>query len=924
MPKFDYQAAKQAGHSDEEIAAFLEERNAAGDSLFIEEADLQPVDTASAVEEAKMAVAKAAAGPFAGAVAPITWALGQLQQRESNTMQNIAAASTDNPIEALGDIATGVVRGAIQNKPPEGEAPAQGIKPALARVGYTKTPIPPEAIALLNSPGVGQGLPTGSIAGFLTSPDGLDIAASMLLAVPENAAAQALVKGASLAGRATGATKALRGAAGKAGLQHIVPRMGIADPAVADFYKKTITRAQGREFLRNAQSKKAAERYSEIAVEMARNRSITVDEAEVLLRDAAETFARTSGKSVAGLASEEQEAVSILREVYGKQIERRVRRELRPNELSANIGGPGAPVAPGGPGAVDYVSRPLTEHELARRTPAGKPAKRYGNASGLSTSQGPRRGSEAHLTSSDIERAAGGGQGRQVLFRPQSEALPISEAHNNAILAHADVVNEIAESRGRMLRPGELPGPDEARLSDIGGVLQGYSDEAIERLTNTVLPRAEVDYLRQFSGAMAPQRWGKIRELMLKWKSIVLFSPRFISRNVQNNIFFGAIHGEVNPKRWTDGVRLAVGKIDPKQYLKDVGMTAEEYVKDAALRGVAATGLRAEFIPGAGKQGIPGRVASAFQRRNQEMEDAARYTMDRYFQRKGMDAWAAAERVREMFGNYDAASFTPLVNSIRRNVLPFGAWRANILKATAGTFARRPGSLAVYENARLRIQEAAGFTPEQEQTQLAEYRKQRPGLAIRTPDGLLMTTLPAGIYDLNQYQLRELGMDHEAVKQLFGEMYPVLTVTANLLLNKDSFGRPLSRGEGLGGKRVQNIVKLPTYVAVLPKVAPGVADALDIKLKDGVPYGTARTGMLLRSMQPFPMVNMMGDLGSPDPNARRRALAFFTGVSQTMVHLEDERRNIGFQKKAQIRNTKAGKKAEPKLERKIEREAARQ
>jgi hypothetical protein len=561
----------------------------------------------------------------------------------------------------------------------------------------------------------------------------------------------------------------------------------------------------------------------------------------------------------------------------------------------------------------------------------GKGAKRYGNAAGLSTTQTPRRGSEARLTATDIERGAGGGQGRAVLFRPQSEALPISEAHNNAILAHADVLNEVASSRGRLLRPGELPGAGEARMSDIGGVLTGFSDAARERLTNTVLPKAEVDYLRQFSETLTPQRWGKVRDLMLKWKAAVLFSPRFLSRNMQNNIFFGAVHGETNPKRWADGIELAGGAMDPKRFLKDVGMTAEDYVKDAALRGVGSTGLIAqEFGFGAGKKKGLSKIMSDFQRRNQEMEDAARYTMDRYFIRGGMDPWESAKRVQDMFGSYDAAAFTPLVNSIRRNILPFGAWRMNIIKATAGTMARRPGSLAAYENARLRIQEASGFTPEMEQTELSGYHAQRPGLTIKTPDGLLKTTLPAGIYDLNQYQLRELGMDHEMVKNLFGEMYPILTLTANILLNKDSFGRPLSRGAGVRRKdgrlvdvRVQNQAKLPTYIAVLPKVAPDVAAALGIKIKDGQPYGDARTGMILRAIQPFPMVNMLGDLGAEDPNARRRALAFFTGVQQTMIHLRDERRNIGFEKSAKIRNTKAGQKAGPKIERKIEREAAR-
>lgn len=40
MKRFDYQSAKAAGHSDEEIGAYLTQKNASGDSMYIDRADL--------------------------------------------------------------------------------------------------------------------------------------------------------------------------------------------------------------------------------------------------------------------------------------------------------------------------------------------------------------------------------------------------------------------------------------------------------------------------------------------------------------------------------------------------------------------------------------------------------------------------------------------------------------------------------------------------------------------------------------------------------------------------------------------------------------------------------------------------------------------------------------------------------------------
>lgn len=48
MPKFDYKGAKAAGYSDEDIAAYLDRKNASGAGLYIDRADLSPDTTRSA------------------------------------------------------------------------------------------------------------------------------------------------------------------------------------------------------------------------------------------------------------------------------------------------------------------------------------------------------------------------------------------------------------------------------------------------------------------------------------------------------------------------------------------------------------------------------------------------------------------------------------------------------------------------------------------------------------------------------------------------------------------------------------------------------------------------------------------------------------------------------------------------------------
>lgn len=372
---------------------------------------------------------------------------------------------------------------------------------------------------------------------------------------------------------------------------------------------------------------------------------------------------------------------------------------------------------------LEYVARILTpEGRKGVQVPAAgggtRPLSPYGEAfdlgpPSLGTSLGKRRTEAGRkLTTQELSG------GRQ-MFLPSIEGTLAKGAQNDRAVMHGRIIRDLDRRFGRPLQAGEKP------IGSIAGVPQGFDASMKQRLMSRSLPPELHEVVAKLNQTFQPEEWGKtsefVRQMNDQFRKWALFSPGFISRNMQNNVIQSAMFGNRDPRNWAwaQGLREKVrtgARLEPEEMAE---------LKAMIENGVLSRGYIAR------ETGAGSKYDAAFKfmrRANTYAEDVSRMAFYRYSINKGLTPYQAGQEVNKVLFNYSPTFQSRGFKAARRHVMPFINWQSNIPQLAARTLIERPGSLGMVGSIRAKLNDA-NATPEAYEA-LPNYMKEEMATAI--------------------------------------------------------------------------------------------------------------------------------------------------------------------------------------------------
>ena len=425
--------------------------------------------------------------------------------------------------------------------------------------------------------------------------------------------------------------------------------------------------------------------------------------------------------------------------------------------------------------AVAFTDRPFTRElrQEAGMKPYGSPA-----PATLGTGKLGRRVSDPRLTTQEIN-AAHEAEGLSRFDPVVPAAIKMGEA-NDARVMHAKIIRTLSEKFGS---PTTDPNKAVARHF---GTSTGFTPAMRRKLESTALPKELDELVGNLNKRLSPTEYGgftrAVYAINRDFKKWAVFSPGFISRNVQNNIFQGAIFGNMNPRTYRDAIRVATAEKTGKgmDAIIRVGkkdMKISDYIQDTIRRGVAGRGQTAQEITG--KMYAPGMGTA--RSANQLAEDVSRRAFDLWSQGKGLDPIKAAERVDDIFFNYSQKLSSGARARLGRTYVPFVNWSTFIGPLTVRTALERPGSAALVAGMRERQNAKEGYSDNQKlATDYAPWNVEQGVVATGKDRGLVPQF--AGQYSVNDWVPTSVS---NAVDNTLSKLYPTLGVTAAQLRGQD-------------------------------------------------------------------------------------------------------------------------------------------
>lgn len=599
---------------------------------------------------------------------------------------------------------------------------------------------------------------------------------------------------------------------------------------------------------------------------------------------------------------------------------------------------------------VGYSPRILSDLGRVAESNAAEPIGRYGTPRGLSTALGKARKSYYHQPTSDVERSllerlpgpsesydawrmrVGAGSEEAMpnvgnLAQPRygdeaiGERARYFEPHGKALEMHGERMDRALEHGGIFqdfaARFKVAPGTPGARpMSEIEGAFTGFNKNAAARLQRTWIPEGQLDFLKQVHQASAPQNYGLLshmaRQSLQYWKPMVtLVRPEFWARNWAWSKFIQGAYGNVDPLNDAFGVSIVTQNNPAKLWDDMPGIPAmtQEQLREEFIRNRIIGASKAVDI---GMAGIGHTVGPAYQR----VEDALRASYARHLLRGGATMDEAARKVQQLMINYGPEAFTPLLNSIRRDWVPFASWSWNIPKIAGRTLGERPAAYGSLGALAGDVNSAVGLEPK-DQAHMGKGFAERGGFALGPPDergnvrGL--TYSPIGFYDVQQWGPRPY---HEGPlpDNLQGQADALTTMLRPEL---SGLASQVAGRNFLGGYNYDESkpVRLPTWAKYLQGKVPGI----EVEPISGQPYGNWRLAEALKLAGPVP--SMLGDLPESNEKARMSVMKFMTGLPLTSTNVNKNKRQERKTAKAERRDKKEARHQKRKFARNLRKEA---
>lgn len=418
---------------------------------------------------------------------------------------------------------------------------------------------------------------------------------------------------------------------------------------------------------------------------------------------------------------------------------------------------------------VGFVPRIPKERGVYGEPPVPPPA--------LATSPGKMR-TEAgrQLTSQEI-----GGE-----FVPAVEAALVHGGRADTRIMHMGIVNDLVKKFGKPLSKGQS-------VASIRGIPTGFTKGMQAKLKQTELPTELHEVLLRLNDRMAPEQWGRfsqfVRETNSIFKTTALFSPGFVSRNLQNNIFQTALFGNLDPTSWAYAGKALSGGDDA---------FLELAIKNGVLgRGQIAQETASALTRGRGKLTAPFR---ALRNANTAAEDISRLSFFKWNLDQGLTPAQAAQKVDDVLINYSPRFQGKGMAWARRNAFPFINWTVNAPQVFARSAILRPGSIGMLGNVRERQIEATGGRKNIEA--LPDYLKQAG--AVPLGGGRYLDPQGYGSFDVNRlagapFEDRpgRQGPGGGVTDELLNRAYPQYALAAAIREGRDPFtGFPIKGVKG--------------------------------------------------------------------------------------------------------------------------------
>lgn len=611
-------------------------------------------------------------------------------------------------------------------------------------------------------------------------------------------------------------------------------------------------------------------------------------------------------RTIPSLAPNEQGAANALLDEYANRVANRLGVSIRPHELGAHIPGLEADVAKrqlqfqqkpdrlaklrlkraerrlqkatqGVPAAdrVAFTDRPMTT-EL--RAEAG--LKRYGTPmgtpGGLGTGRLAQRAANPSLTTQQIN-AAMEAQGKP-RFAPVIEAAHQMGAANDVRVMHGRILRDIVDEFG-------IPTTNEAEsvAKRHIGVATGFNEKYQRKLLTHKLPPELDELVGNLNKRLSPNEWNRFQRANIainnEFKRWALFSPGFVSRNMQNNVFQTMMFGNYNPATWGRAFRVRYAMqfgqgLDNSISVGGKSVKIRDYIESAIKRGVFRGQTTGEIPKG---YGVP---FNALRAGNQFGEDVSRAAFDIYNQGKGLDPVRSAERVDQVLFNYSSRTGSRAKSQLRRYYYPFINWDSQIGPLAVRTALERPGSLGMVGKLTSMQNEAQGFTPQDIANLGPDVEKQGGIVTSATPD-TANVLLPQGIgtYSANELipSFKERGW-LAISDQAFSRSYPTLAVPYSLLTKRD-----LMTDKSWEAKVLAPPITAPSALKVLFTIPAGrkFAEQNGLFVDD---QGTVKAPMpiaiMLRSIPQTRLVSVIVDRFSASKDSDMRLKSFLYGVRE--------------------------------------------
>lgn len=510
-------------------------------------------------------------------------------------------------------------------------------------------------------------------------------------------------------------------------------------------------------------------------------------------------------KTIASLPPASQDVANALVKEYRSQVGGRLKAGLIRYELQSPTGLEFAPRIPTKEARVNMELKPYGD-----AMEGGKP--------GLSTAVGKPRTELGRILTT--EQMSGGKRA----FEPVMKATMIHGAKNDAAIMHADIIRSLDSKFGRPVRPGE------ASIASLKGVPTGFNTATKARLEGRALPPELHRVVERLNETFKPQQWGKasetIRVVNDQFRKWALFSPGFISRNMQNNLVQNSIAGNNNPATWIESfgqrVRMAKGIMTKADKAE---------VEEMIRAGVIGKGQVA--IETGGKvRGAYNAPFNWMRNVNGAGEDVSRMALYKHFRSVGKSVDEAADQVNNYLFNYSPRFQSKGFSALRRTAFPFINWKAQVPQLFVRSAIGRPGSLGQVGNIRSKLD--AGFSVADSDRK--DYQVEQGAVAI----GPNRDLVPQGVgqFDVNS-MTAPVGKDLANVKrglagktimgsaitdELASNSYPQYAITYAFATGRDPFtGWPIRDwGKFFIGK--VPAAKIPLLVKDLAEKKPGAKE----------------------------------------------------------------------------------------------------